>query len=144
MHRVTFDTVVFVRSLMSPYGWWGRLVFDFGDRYTLVVSEPVVREIIEVLHRPALQKLYRPLATRSLATIVDIVAAAEWVEDATIPTVSRDPKDDRFLATAKAAHADFLFSADRDLLDLEEYEGVRISTAEELLHILQQADQSRS
>jgi len=144
MHRVTFDTVVFVRSLMSPYGWWARLVFDYADRYTLVVSEPVVKELTEVLHRPALTRKYRPLATRSISTILSLLAAAEWVDTPDIPPVSRDPKDDKFLATAKAGQADYLVSEDRDLLDLDEYEGIQIITAEEFLHILEEEDQTPS
>jgi len=129
---------------MSPYGWWAQLVFDYADRYTLVVSEPVVKEVTEVLHRPALTRKYRPLATRSINTILSLLASAEWVDVPDIPPVSRDPKDDKFLATAKAGQAAYLVSEDRDLLDLSEYEGMPIITAEAFLRILSAEDERRS
>jgi predicted nucleic acid-binding protein len=37
---------------------------------------------------------------------------------ADIPQVTRDPKDDKFLATATAGEAGYLVSEDPDLLDL--------------------------
>jgi uncharacterized protein len=45
---------------------------------------------------------------------------------ADIPQVTRDPKDDKFLATAMAGEADYLVSEDRDLLDLGEHQGIKI------------------
>jgi len=55
------------------------------------------------------------------------------------PQASRDSKDNKFLAAAAAADAEFIVSADKDLLDLQEYEGVAIVTAEEFLRSLQRA-----
>jgi putative PIN family toxin of toxin-antitoxin system len=129
---------------MSPYGWWARLVFDYADRYTLVVSEPVVREITEVLHRPDLTRKYRPLATRTIDVILNLLAAAQSVDVPDIRPVSRDPKDDKFLATAKAGQAKYAISEDRDLLDIGEYEGIKIITAEAFLRILTAEDERRS
>ncbi|HSH78947.1 MAG TPA: hypothetical protein VLA19_10495 [Herpetosiphonaceae bacterium] len=52
MQTVVIDTVVFVRALLNPRSMWGRLVFDYAGRYRLVVSAPIVREVIEVIQRP--------------------------------------------------------------------------------------------
>ncbi len=40
--------------------------------------------------------------------------------------VCRDPDDDRILACAVAAKADYLVSGDSDLLDLQEFLGIKI------------------
>lgn len=40
--------------------------------------------------------------------------------------IARDPDDDHVLACALAAQADLIVSGDRDLLDLGEYQGIRI------------------
>ena len=40
------------------------------------------------------------------------------IYESVYPQVSRDPKDDKFLATAVASEADYVVSEDRDLLDL--------------------------
>ncbi|MGH2534243.1 MAG: putative toxin-antitoxin system toxin component, PIN family [Thermomicrobiales bacterium] len=52
------------------------------------------------------------------------------------PPISRDPNDDKFLATALAAHADFLVTEDNDLLVLGDYQGVRIVDARTFLSLL--------
>jgi putative PIN family toxin of toxin-antitoxin system len=136
--RVVFDTVVFVRALINPYGLWGRLVFGFPDRYELVLSEPIIREILEVLYRPEIVRKYRSVANRDLATIIELLGAVELVEPATTPSTSRDPKDDKFLATARAARARYLVSEDADLTDLKEYEGTLIVPARTFIEILEQ------
>jgi len=38
----------------------------------------------------------------------------------------RDPKDDKFMELAVAANADFLFSSDQHLLEMDPFRGVRI------------------
>lgn len=137
MHRAVFDTVVFVRALINPFGVWGRLIFEHGHAYTLIVSPPVVEEILEVLHRPELTRRFRSLVGLDVGRVIEILDDAEAVELQDIPAVSRDPKDDKFLATAAAAQADFLVTEDNDLLVLDPYEGCRIVTAGSFLATLE-------
>lgn len=68
--QIVVDTVVFVRALISPYGLWGRLVFEEAHRYDLVLSKPIIREILEALHRPELAGKYRSVDARDLSTLV--------------------------------------------------------------------------
>lgn len=140
--RAVLDTVVFVRSLINHRSRWGRLVFEHGGDYQLVVSEPVVVEIVQVLRRPELVALFQTLPGRDPAAVLALLADAETVDlPATFPRVSRDPKDDMFLATAKAGDAGYVVSEDRDRLDLDEYEGIRIVTAEAFLQMLGEGEQ---
>lgn len=138
MLRVVIDTVVFVRSLINPYGRWGALIFEYADEYRLFVSEPVLVEILEVLARPELTRKFRSLRGLNRKKVLDLLAQANVVELPTIFSVSRDPKDDKFLATARAAKAQYLVSEDRDLLDLGEYEEVKIVNALQFLRILEE------
>jgi putative PIN family toxin of toxin-antitoxin system len=41
-------------------------------------------------------------------------------------TISRDPGDNKFLELAKAIDADYIISGDKDLLEIGEFEGVKI------------------
>lgn len=66
-----------------------------------------------------------------------LVATAERVELIDTSRVSRDPNDDTFLATAKAAGADYLVTEDQDLLVLGRHEDVRIVTAATFLRALE-------
>lgn len=135
--RVVLDTVILVRSLINPYGRWGQVVFAHADAYLLVVSPPILAEYLEVLQRPELTRKYRSVATRDPHAILDLLTSAEVVELADVPPVSRDPKDDPFLATAQAGNADYLVSEDRDLLDLGAYESTSIIAAAVFLELLE-------
>jgi uncharacterized protein len=136
MIRVVFDTVVFVRSLINPHGRWGRLIFDHAERYQLYLSSPIVQEILEVLDRPTIKRKYRTIVGRGMEQLLEIFAQADVVEIAEIPPVSRDPKDDKVLATAQAAQADYIVSEDQDLLTLSKHDGIRIVDAATFLQIL--------
>ena len=138
MLRVVFDTVIFVRSLINPLGKFGTVVFQYSSDYRLFVSKPVVIEILEVINRPEVTVLFRTLENLDKKRVVEIISQAEVVEIFDIPKVSRDRKDDKFLATAKAAKADYLVSEDWDLLDLKEYEDTQIVNAETFLQILEE------
>jgi predicted nucleic acid-binding protein len=70
--------------------------------------------------------------------VINRLGQADFVELPAIPAVSRDPKDDKFLATARAGRVDYLVTEDRDLLDLVEYEGTKIITTEEFLRVLEE------
>lgn len=138
MVRVVFDTVIFVRSLINPYSWSGKILFQYPDKYRLFVSKPILQEIFEVLQRPEITSLFHTLKGLDKTKIMDIISQAEVVEISDVPEISRDIKDNIFLATAKAASADYLVSADRDLLDLKKYEGTDIIDAGMFLQILEQ------
>ncbi|MHB8647208.1 MAG: putative toxin-antitoxin system toxin component, PIN family [Thermomicrobiales bacterium] len=131
-----FDTVGFVRGLINPLSRWGHILFDDADSYQLVVSEALILEVLDVIRRPDVVKLFRTLPTRDPAAIIAILQSAATVELREIPSVSRDPKDDVIVATAVAAGAEYLVSEDRDLLGLGEHEGVRIINAVRFLDIL--------
>lgn len=133
---VVFDTVVFVRALINPYSFWGRLAFEHHHEYRLVVSPLVLREYIEVIQRPELTRLFSVLKGIDVTRLIEILQNAEVVIPEQEPQVSRDAKDNKFLAAAEAAKADYLVSEDRDLLDLVEHQGTRIITAHEFLQIL--------
>lgn len=137
MVNVVFDTVVFVRSLINPHNFCGRALFQSFSQYRLFVSQPVVMEILEVLHRDELTRKFRSLAGLDLAKVIDLVGQAEVVEIPVIPLVSRDVKDNKFLATAEEAGAKYLVSQDEDLTDLKEYHGIQIVTCEEFLQVLE-------
>jgi putative PIN family toxin of toxin-antitoxin system len=134
--RVVFDTVILVRALISPYSWWGRLLFDHAAAYRLVVSSPLVTEYLEVMRRPELARKYRTVATRDVPAVRNRLATAEVVAIADIPAVARDPDDDKFLATAKAGQVDYLVTEDQDLLVLGAHEGTTIVNAETFLGLL--------
>jgi uncharacterized protein len=144
VHRVVFDTVVFVRALLNPHSRAGRIVFDYSSSYQLLLSEPTLLELLEVLRRDELRRLFPTLADRDPAKVVQIAAEAETVGLGDIPRVSRDPEDDIFLATSKAGQAAYLVSEDKDLLDLGEHGGAQILSIAAFLRVLEENEQEPS
>lgn len=54
----------------------------------------------------------------------------------TVQIGSRDTKDNKFLACAKEARADYIITGDQDLLILKMYEEIKIITPREMQVIL--------
>lgn len=126
MVRVVLDTVVFVRALINPHGYSGRLFADYADQYVLLVSKPTAQEVLEVLQRPELKRKFRQIGRVNVRQVIDLVSQAQFVELGDIASVVRDPKDDIIVATAIAGQADFIVSEDNDLLDLKQVAGIPI------------------
>jgi hypothetical protein len=133
---VIFDTVVFVRALINPHSFWGRLVFEHYREYQLIISPQILSEIIEVLRRPELTSRFSAIQGIDAESIIETLSQAEVVMPEGEPQASRDVKDNKFIAAAEASNADYLVSEDRDLLDLVKYKDTRIVTAREFLEIL--------
>jgi putative PIN family toxin of toxin-antitoxin system len=143
MPKAVVDTVVLVRALINPFGVWGRLIFVHAEQYQLIVSPPVMAEYLEVFTRSKInQKFRRGTSGLDVLGLLDILARAQVVEIDEILPVSRDPKDDKFLATARAAGADYLVSEDEDLLVLGSHEGTAIIRAARFLDILESSSAS--
>jgi len=138
MLKVVFDAVVLVRSLINPHSRWGPTVFTHSHRYRLFLSYPILMEILEVLRRPELTSKFLNLQNMDMARVIEILGQAEVVEIAQISAVSRDVKDNKFLATAESAGADYLVTEDEDLLILIEHKGAKIVDTATFLAILEQ------
>jgi putative PIN family toxin of toxin-antitoxin system len=135
--RAVFDTNVFLRALINPHSRCGRLLEEFADDYELVLSPAIIREVLEVLHRPRLRAKFPRIAQLDMARIIALFEQAPVVEPMDVPSISRDPNDDEFLACARSARAGYLVTEDRDLLVLEEYEGTRICQPTEFIALLE-------
>src|SRR3972149_2213214 len=130
--RAVLDTVVFVRALINPKGRWGRLLFELSDRYVIVLSPDIIREIVSVLYRPALQERFPQMAEPpQLDRVLRLFEQAEVVEPAGDGSVCRNPHDDKFFACALAGRAQYIITEDNDPLHVREYRGVRAISAAE-------------
>lgn len=135
--RIVLDTVVFVRSLIKPQNACGRTIFLHGKKYRLVVSKPLLVELFEVLKRPEISSKFSPSVSIDYKQLLDFLSQAVVVEIGDVPNISRDIKDNKFLETAIASHADYLVSEDKDLLILGKYRETQIITCLAFADILE-------
>jgi len=89
-----------------------------------VASKPYLRERIKNDELHQLLAILRPLSE-----VIPRIAR--------FPAITRDAKDDYLLAYAVVGQADYLVTGDRDLLVLEEVQGVRIVTPRVFLSALE-------
>ena len=119
--RVVFDCNLFVQGIAnrnSPARKALRLFFN-GD-ISLFVSEPIIREVRDVLNRTEVRKLLPAINDRIVnAFLTKLEARAILI--ANVPEefhYERDPDDEMYINLAIVSNATYLVSRDKDLLDL--------------------------
>jgi hypothetical protein len=140
MPRVVLDTTALVSAFLNARSGGAAfelLRFAHEERFELVLSEPILTEVADVLlTRPHLRTRYR-YPDNAVATYVNgLRRAATLVTDLPQLSVVRDKADDIILATAVAATADYLCTRDRDLLDLRRYDRIVILSPEALFAVI--------
>ena len=107
-----------------------RLVLYVASRddFRWLVTPEILAEYTEVLRRPRfdLDQQTRERWAHLLGMRTINIGSPPHV-----PDFPRDPKDAPFLAAALAAHADYLITGDKDLLDAEDVVATRIVTVAE-------------
>lgn len=138
MARAVLDANVLISALLRPSGPPGQILHALLSRqgFELVLSWGIVAEVERALDLPRVrQHLADPKDARLL--VADVIAIADLVEDTgRVVGVCRDPDDDRVLGAALDGRAGMIVTGDRDLLALNQHEGVRIMTPREFLDSL--------
>ena len=143
MLRVVLDANVFVSAYINPEGTPGQIIQSFLRKgsFELVLSEPIIDEVLEALAYPRVQKAARSKIDPSL-WFEDLVVLSQLVgEDIDVPRLSADPDDDMYIACAIAGRATFVVTGDPDLLDVRQHDSVRIITPRGFLDLI--ADRAR-
>jgi len=103
-------------------------------KVTLLFSEDLMAEFIEVASRPKFEKYFNSVNVAELVTILNTLAI--WVKVTSDITICRDPKDNYLLSLAKDGKADYLITDDQDLLILEKFEQTSICLLNQFLRCL--------
>jgi putative PIN family toxin of toxin-antitoxin system len=131
--RVVLDTNVFVSMTL---GGQVGLINDAwkADQFTLVMSDAILSEYLDVLSRPKLH-----LTAEAVSVVIARVERkAEFVSPTeTIHAVEADPTDNKFLEAALAGQAIYVVSGDSHLLQLKSFRGISILTAREFIERLE-------
>lgn len=128
--RAVLDTNFLISALVFPEGTPEavyRLAIE--RRIELVTSPSLLAELGRVLaERLGWDPSMAELAVAQVARIGTVVRPVREIH-----VVKGDPADDRVLEAADEAGADVVVSGDRHLLRLQEWQGIRIVRAAELL-----------
>jgi putative PIN family toxin of toxin-antitoxin system len=118
--KVTLDTNVYVSAF--HFGGMRLLHMAVDGDIEVAVSQPILNELIRVLREKFQWDGYRLQGAKQ-----QILRLARLVEPAqTLHVIKEDEPDNRILECAVAAGSEFIISADKDLLRLSSYQGIRI------------------
>jgi len=143
--RIVFDANVLVSALISRKGAPARLLeYWQEERFEVVISPAILRELQRVLHYPRLQQRYH-LPEEGIQRLLRLLrrqaVLVEPSEELTV--IHHDPTDNRYLVCAIAGEADIIVSGDHHLVELGEYQGIQILTPAGFLSLLRLEGQSQ-
>ncbi|OGL45985.1 MAG: putative toxin-antitoxin system toxin component, PIN family [Candidatus Schekmanbacteria bacterium RBG_16_38_11] len=128
--RVVIDTNIFVSSF---FGGNPRRIIDLwkSERITLCLSKDILDEYIEVLQRIGLKE------EEELAELLSLFGKGYNMLFTTktpkIKAIMADPGDDKFIECAAALKAGIIITGDKALLELKEYQEIKILTPQQFL-----------
>ena len=139
MLRAVLDANVYISAVIRPSGPPGQIVGLFVRRaaFELVLSNAIAEEVIRAFKYPKLHRLFTASFEPEqwfarISLLAKFVSGEYEIEE----QVSEDSDDDKYLAAAIEAQADFVVTGDSDLLDLKEYQRIRIISPRAFLSLL--------
>lgn len=117
VYRATFDTNLFVRSLIRKGNLANRLLSLWqAGRFVLVLSHAIIDEVREVLLRTKMRRKHRYTGDE-VTNLIDLLYQASIVEVTSSFELCRDASDNKFVECAISGGVHFLVSYDKDLVD---------------------------
>lgn len=118
MWRLVVDTNIGVAAFLNPSGPAARFLVAFAARrFVVVISEPLLAEVVAVLRRFEIRGRYHVPAEDALDFVNLLRERAEVVAVTGQSYGCRDPKDDMVVETAIEGRVDCLVSDDQDIHD---------------------------
>jgi len=131
--KVVLDTNVLVSGLLFT-GETSKAVRLWQDRKIIpVISRETFEELRTVLEYPKFglnRQEIRDIIEFEILPYFKVIDVVHKIQN-----VCRDPEDDKFIACAISAEADYLVSGNRDLCGMKRYKNIRILTIAEFMSL---------
>lgn len=138
MIRAVLDANVLVSAVITTTGSAARILDAWrAGQIDLVLSPSILDELGRVLQYPRIAKRHH-LSGEGIREFVENLAHLALLTSGELPlsVVEKDPSDDAYLACAAKGEADFIVSGDRHLLELGQFQGIKIITPSGFLEAL--------
>ena len=114
--RAVIDTNIWVSALLNPAGYPARLrkAFEKG-LFEVIISEPILREIADVLSRARIKNKYEVTETDVQGLLILIEERSEHVLLAGDVSTCRDKDDNLIIETAVKGKVNYLVTRDDDI-----------------------------
>ena len=133
MSKVVFDTNIFVSSIFWEKGNPHIAVQLALDKKIEAFTTVEILEELETVMRRDFEES-DDMIQRQVGLIFEyanVIATGRKLD-----VVKADPDDNKILECAVACDADYIVTGDKHLLDIKEYEGIRIVTAKEFVGLI--------
>ena len=141
MIKGCFDANVLISHLLNPTAGRppNRIVETaIAQEFELILIESTLGEMIDAIRsKPYLTARIDLQNAHDLENALRLTATVLPETLDHLPSITRDPGDDYLIAHAILHEIDYLVSGDNDLLELGEFEGVRIVSPAEFVEILE-------
>jgi putative PIN family toxin of toxin-antitoxin system len=137
MSRVPYivvDTNVLISAGILPKSRVASMLAKIFDRYTLAQNEATWEELRTRIQKPKLDRYFSGENDR-FAHLAVIARNAQHFPIVATANRSADATDDKFLALAIDAGAQFIISGDSDLKDIKVYEGISICSPAQFMDL---------
>jgi hypothetical protein len=138
MIRAVLDANVIVSAVLTSAGIPAQILDAWRtERFTLLVSSPILEEVARVLEYPRIARLHHWPRAKIRGFVAELAYLGIVTPgEITLNIVRNDPADNRYLECAVEGAADYLVSGDQDLLDLHEHGGIRIVSPKTFFEVL--------
>ena len=131
--KIVLDANIFISSFFwggNPRSVLERVIKGIDE---LFITKEIIDEIEDVL--------WRPKFNVDKEEIIYFINSIEEIGNKIVPQRrisggSRDKSDNKYIECGVAANVDYIISGDIHLLELKEYENVKIVTAREYLELM--------
>ena len=125
--RVVIDTNVLIAGLLWHGSPHALLTQVRSGALNLVSSPALLVELADVLSRTKFDAVLKRTSTSRERLLAEVRQLTQVLDPLPLAQpVCRDPDDDKVLALALAARVELIVSGDRDLLVLQQFEGMPI------------------
>jgi len=142
MPSAVLDSTALISAFLAQRGVSNELLRHArAGAFSLFLSEEILNEALGVLldeERRHRQRYHYPNEA-AIHFLEGLRAFAHLVTDLPqVAVVIRDPDDDMVIATAQRAQAAYIVTRDKDLLSLQQYEGITMITPEAFIAIVRE------
>ena len=129
--KVVLDTNVLISAILIEGSIADMALTKAEKYYEILSSDKIYDELIKILMLPKFDKYVSLYQRRKFIESFENKATFVKVEE--VINVCRDPKDDMFLELAVSGNANIIISGDKDLLDLNPFQGIQIISPKEFI-----------
>jgi len=100
------------------------------EKFDLITSEAILSELHRVFRKPSIQKHFKS-SEEEIRDYLDLIKERAVMTPNLYRTdrIKKDPTDNKFLAAAVEAKADYIVSGDKHLKDVKRFHGIQIIDA---------------